>query len=98
MDYICGYCGKAYSTIGERMECEKKCHDKKIQEEENLKKSKRDDEMKKDLEEITALSNERDKMNTKIAEMVKEYDKKYNVFEYSEFPYLFRPLDTFFRI
>ena len=98
MDYICGYCGKPYHTIGERMECERKCNEKKAHAEEKLKVSKRDEEMKRDLDEITTLSNERDKMNTKIAEMVKEYDKKYNVFEYSEFPYLFRPLDTFFRI
>ena len=98
MEFKCGYCGKVYSTIGERMACEQACHDKKVQEEEKLKASKRDEEMKKDYASITELVKERDRLNTKISEMVKEYDKKYDVFEYSEFPYLFRPLDTFFRI
>ena len=98
MDYICGYCGKAYPTIGERMECERKCHEKKVQEEENLKASKRDEEMKKDYASITDLVKERDALDEKIKLLVRDFDKKYNVFEYSEFPYLFRPLDTFFRI
>ena len=78
MDYICGYCGKAYPTVGERMECEKKCYEKKIQEEENLKASKREEEMKKDYASITALVKERDALDEKVKLAVKDFDKKYN--------------------
>jgi len=54
--------------------------------------------MKKDYASITDLVKERDALDEKIKLLVRDFDKKYNVFEYSEFPYLFRPLDTFFRI
>ena len=98
MDYICGYCGKAYPTVGERMECEKKCYEKKIQEEENLKASKREEEMKKDSDNIMALVKERDGLAAKISDMVKEYDKKYGVFTTAELTPWLSPFERFFRL
>lgn len=97
MDYICGYCGKAYPTIGERMECEKKCHEKKTQEEEKLKASKREEEMKGDSDKIFALAKQRDDLDAKISELVKAYDSKYGVFTTESLYPLFKPFDRFFR-
>lgn len=97
MDYICGYCGKHYPTIGERMECERKCHAKKIQDEEKLKASKRDEEMKKDSDNIMSLVKERNNIEAKISDLVKEYDKKYDTFATAEIMPWFNPFDRFFR-
>lgn len=97
MDYICGYCGKAYHTIRERMECEKACHDKKIQEEENLKASKRDEEMKKDYASITELVKERDTLDEKIKLLVRDFDKKYNAITPINWGDLFDPFKFWLR-
>ena len=97
MDYICGYCGKAYPTIGERMECERKCHEKKVQEEENLKASKRDEEMKKDYASITDLVKERDALDEKIKLLVRDFDKKYNAITPINWGSLFDPFTFWLR-
>jgi hypothetical protein len=97
MDYICGYCGKAYPTVGERMECEKKCYEKKIQEEENLKASKREEEMKKDYASITDLVKERDALDEKIKLLVRDFDKKYNVITPINWGDFFDPFKFWFR-
>ena len=98
MEYICGYCGKAYSTVGERMVCERVCHKNKVQEEEKLKISKREEEMKKDLNEISILTKERNRIEARISDLAKVYDKKYGTLTCPEFSNWFRPFETFFRL
>ena len=97
MEFTCGYCGKSYGTIGERMECERKCHEKKVKEEESLKASKREEEMKADSDKIFALAKQRDDLDAKISELVKAYDSKYGVFTTESLYPLFNPFDRFFR-
>jgi len=98
MEFTCGYCGKPYPTIGERMECERKCHEKKAQEEEKLKSSKREEDMKSDSDKIFALAKQRDDLDAKISELVKAYDRKYGVFTNESFYPFFKPFERFFRI
>ena len=97
MDYICGYCGKPYATIAERMECERKCNEKKVQEEETLKVSKRDEEMKKDYVSITALVKERDTLDEQIRDSIQAFDKKYNTITPISWGDLFDPFKFWLR-
>ena len=89
MEFTCGYCGKVYSTIGERMECEKGCHEEKIREEEKLKAAKRDEEISKDYSSLMALVKERDELDQKISDSVKKYNQKYYGTEISSLNQLF---------
>jgi len=96
MEYVCGYCGQPYHTIGERMNCERTCHDKKVREEEEARASKKNEEMKKDRDNLVALIKERDSLDKKIEETAKEYDKKYGVLTAAQIVPWVRPLDAFF--
>ena len=60
--YVCGICGKPYSNIKERMECESKCYEERKKAEEALKKQKlvkerdaRKEEIEKKLTKLTFL-------------------------------------------
>ena len=97
MEFKCGYCGKVYSTIGERMACEQACHDKKVQEDEKLKASKRNEEMKTDYASITALVKERDALDEKIKLLVRDFDKKYNAITPINWGDLFDPFKFWLR-
>ena len=96
MEYICGYCGHAYPTIGERMNCERVCHDKKVREEEEAKASKKNEEMKKDKDVLIALIKERDNLDEKITNTAREYDKKYGAFTSAQIVPWIRPFDALF--
>lgn len=54
--YICGYCGKAYDKIEDRMNCESRCA--------------RENAKKKRAEEIASLKNKINELRNKESEMV----------------------------
>jgi len=97
MEFKCGYCGTPWPTIGERMACEQTCHDKRVQEEEKLRASKREEEMKKDYASITALVKERDALDEKVKLAVSDFDKKYNAITPINWGDLFDPFKFWLR-
>ena len=60
--YVCGICGKPYSTIEERMACEKKCYDERKKAEEALRKQKLAEERDARKAEIESKSKELDEL------------------------------------
>jgi len=79
MDFVCGYCGKEYKTVEDRMECEKICRAKKIEEEKKCKSAAQNEEMRKDYDALVDLIKDRDRTNTEIEKRSREFAKKYTV-------------------
>ena len=75
--FICGYCGKEYATVEERMECERACRAKQLQEEEKKASEERNAKMEADYKDLTELIKKRDEMNDMIRKSRDEYSKKY---------------------
>ena len=68
--YVCGICGKPYSNIKERMECESKCYEERKKAEEALKKQKLAKERDARKAEIEEKSKE-------LSELIRDFIKDY---------------------
>ena len=68
--YVCGICGKPYSTIEERMACEKKCYDERKAAIEALKKQRLEEEREARKAEIDVKAKE-------LEELVRKFIKDY---------------------
>jgi transcription elongation factor Elf1 len=68
--YVCGICGKPYSTIEERMACEKKCYDERKAAIEALKKQRLEEERETRKAEIETKTEE---LNELIRKFIKDY-------------------------
>lgn len=68
--YVCGICGKPYSTIEDRMACEKKCYDERKAAIEALKKQRLAEERDARKAEIETKAAE---LNELIRKFVKDY-------------------------
>jgi len=77
MNFVCGYCGKEYKTVEDRMECENSCRAKKIEEEKKAKSAEQNEEMQKDYDALLSLIKERDGLNNEIERRSREFEKKY---------------------
>lgn len=75
--FICGFCGKEYTTVEERMECERKCRAKQLQEAEKKASEERNAKMETDYNKLSTLIKKRDEMNDAINKARDEYSKKY---------------------
>lgn len=82
--YKCGICGKEYSTVEERMECEKKCIEAKEKQNEELSRINLKNRKQKVLDKIHQMEKERDEIvnvvNSKQQEIDEAYAKFYNEF------------------
>jgi hypothetical protein len=68
--YVCGICGKPYSTIEDRMACEKKCYDERKAAIEALKKQRLAEERDARKAEIETKAAE---LNELVRKFVKDY-------------------------
>lgn len=68
--YVCGICGKPYSTIEDRMACESKCYEERKKAEEALKKQKLAKEQAERKTEIESKYKE-------LRELINNYCKDY---------------------
>jgi len=95
MKFTCGYCGKTWDTVQERMKCEADCYEKKRKEEARDKEIKKAEDRKNDSEAISSLVEQRNKLDEQIKDAIGKYNKKYN----RPFECNFTPLmrDLFFR-
>lgn len=103
MEYICGYCGKSYPTIEERMKCEASCRETIETKKERMQTEKRQEEMNRDYKELDDMVDKRNKMNADIRELRESLDKKYYGAEADQFyslldiPCVNLPRDLIFR-
>jgi len=96
--FVCGYCGKEYDNVEDRMECEKKCRAEILKKEEKEKEAKRNEEMDNDYSNISKLVKERDRLDNQISKAVRSYNKKYDNFGLSInrfFPFAITPFATY---
>ena len=91
--YKCGICGKEYSTVEERMECEKKCIEAKVRQKEEITKVNFKNRRQKALDEIHQMEKERDEIAAVVNSKQDKIDEAYNKF-YKEFG---DPLEMFFN-
>ena len=75
--YVCGICGKPYSTIEDRMACEKKCYDERKKAEEALRKQKLTEERETRKAEIEAKTAEAKKIAEELSELTRAFLRDY---------------------
>lgn len=82
--YKCGICGKEYSTVKERMECERKCTESKEKQKEELSRINLKYRKQKVLDKIHQMEKERDEIVNVVDSKQQEIDEAYAKF-YKEF-------------
>lgn len=82
--YKCGICGKEYSTVEERMECERKCIEAKEKQKEELSRINLKNKKQKALDKIHQMEKERDEIANTVDLKQQEINEAYAKF-YKEF-------------
>ena len=75
--YVCGFCGKAYNEIHQRMNCEAECHKKHAEEIKAAEEAKKKEEQKVRKAEVDAAFEHLHKLMT-------AYVNDYGHYEYSD--------------
>ena len=75
--YKCGYCGRAYRRLEDRIACEQACQQALRREELAKQAAIRREAKQRALDNVEALIKERDELDKKIADAALAYQKEY---------------------